>query len=110
MCTFNVRTLAFDGKNGIGHSEVILKLCQELGCDVIGLQETRRDGRSAFTAAGYTVFCSGADGSKCERKGTHGVGLAVRVYRGRGGKRRSRGVVHQRQTDESSHPTRRQIK
>ena len=78
MCTFNVRTLAFDGKNGIGHSEVILKLCQELGCDVIGLQETRRDGQSAFTAAGYTVFCSGAEDSKHERKRTHGVGLAVR--------------------------------
>ena len=25
--TFNVRTLAFNGKNGIGHSEVILKVC-----------------------------------------------------------------------------------
>ena len=76
--TFNVRTLAFNGKNGIGHSEVILKVCQELGCDVIGLQETRRDGQSTFTAAGYTVFRSGADGSKYERKGTYSVGLAVR--------------------------------
>ena len=76
--TFNVRTLAFNGKNGIGHSEVIMKVCQELGCDVVGLQETRRDGHSTFTAAGYTIFCSGADGSKHERKGTHGVGLAVR--------------------------------
>ena len=52
MGTFNVRTLAFNAKNGIGHSEVILKVCQELGCDVIGLQETRRDGQSTFTAAG----------------------------------------------------------
>ena len=41
---FNVRTLAFNGKNGIGYSEVILKVCQKLGCDVIGVQETRRDG------------------------------------------------------------------
>ena len=50
--TFIVLALAFNGKNGIGHSEVILKVCQELGCDVIGLQETRRDGQSTFTAAG----------------------------------------------------------
>ena len=66
--TFNVRKLAFNGKNGTGHSEVIMKVCQDLGCDVVGLPETRRDGHSTFTeeAAGYTIFCSGADGSKCE--------------------------------------------
>ena len=76
--TFNVRTLAVNGKNGIGYSEVILKVWQELRCDVIGFQETRRNGQSTFTAAGYTVFRSGADGGKYEKKGTHGVGLAVR--------------------------------
>ena len=38
----------------------------------------RRDGQSAFTAAGYVVFCSGADGGKYEKKGNHGVGLAVK--------------------------------
>ena len=54
--TFNVRTLAFNGKNGIGHSEVTMKVCHELGCDVIGLQETRRDRQSTFTAAGHTVL------------------------------------------------------
>ena len=78
MGTFIVLALAFNGKNSIGHSEVILKVCQELGCDVIGLQETRRGGQSTLTAAGYTVFCSGAEDSKHERKRTHGVGLAVR--------------------------------
>ena len=72
--TFNVRTLAFNGKYGIGHSEVILKICQQLGCGVIGLQESRRDGQSTFTAPRYTVFCFRADGSKYERKETHGVG------------------------------------
>lgn len=35
--TFNVRALAFDGANGIGPSEVVLKLCQALGYDVAGL-------------------------------------------------------------------------
>ena len=76
--TFNVRMFDFNSKNGIGHNEVILKVCQEVGCDVIGLQETRCDGQSTFTAAGYTVFYSGADDSKYKMKGTHGVGLAVR--------------------------------
>ena len=75
MGTFNVRTLAFNGKNGIGHSEVILRVCQELGCDVIGPEETRRDGQSTFTAAGCTICCSGVDGTKNERKESHGVGL-----------------------------------
>ena len=76
--TVNVRTLTGNGKNGIGYSEVILKVWQELGCNVIGFQETKRDGQSTFTTAGYTVFRSGADGSKYERKGTYSVGLAVR--------------------------------
>ena len=76
--TFNVRTLAFKGSNGIGHAEVILKTCEEAGCDIIGLQEVGRDGQSASTAAGYVVVCSGADGGKHdEKKGNHGVGLVV---------------------------------
>ena len=65
-------------RNGIGHAEVILKTCEDAGCDIIGLQEVRRDGRSAFTVAGYVAFGSGADGGKHEKKGNHGVGLAVR--------------------------------
>ena len=76
--TYNVRTLAFKGTNGIGHAEVIMKTCEDACCDVIGLQEVRRNGQCAFTAAGCVVFCSGADGGKYEKKGNHGVGLAVR--------------------------------
>ena len=38
----------------------------------------RRIERSAFSAAGYVVFCSGADEGKHEKKSNHGVGLAVR--------------------------------
>ena len=79
MGTFNVRTLAFKGTNGIGHTEVILKTCEDAGCDIIGLQEVRRNGKSVFTAAGCVVFCSGADGGKHEKKGNHRVGLAVRA-------------------------------
>ena len=48
-----------------------------LGCDVIGLQETRRPERIEFAAAGYRVFCRGVDGSS-GRAGQHGVGLAVK--------------------------------
>ena len=50
-----------------------------LRCDVIGLQETCRSGHSAFSQAGYLVYCSdecgGEDGGK---KGQGRVGLAVR--------------------------------
>ena len=85
MGTYNVRTLAFKGTNGIGHAEVILKTCEDASCDIIGLQEVKRNGQSAFAAVGYVVFCSGADGGKCEKKRNHGVGSAVREYRGRDG-------------------------
>ena len=34
--TYNVRTFAFKGTNGIGHAEVILKTCEDAGCDIIG--------------------------------------------------------------------------
>ena len=77
MGTYNVRTLAFMCTNGIGHAEVILKICEDAGDDFIGLQEVRRNGQSAFTAAGYVVFRTGAYGGKYEKKGNPGVGLAV---------------------------------
>ena len=51
--------------------------CKVLGCDVIGLQETRRPERTEFAAVGYRVFCSGEDGSS-GRPEQHGVGLAVK--------------------------------
>ena len=76
--TYNVRTLAFKGTNSIGHTELILKTCEDTGCDIKGLQEVRRNGQGAFTAAGNVVFCSGADEGKDGKKGNHGVGLAVR--------------------------------
>ena len=48
-----------------------------LGCDVIGLQETQKPGRTEFASAGYRVFCSGEDKSS-GRTGQHRVGLAVK--------------------------------
>ena len=38
--TFNVRTAAVKGVNGIGHIDFLLRPCAAKGCDVIGLQET----------------------------------------------------------------------
>ena len=45
----------------------------------LGLQETRRSGHSAFSQAGYLVYCSGeCGGENGGKKGQGGVGLAVR--------------------------------
>ena len=77
VATWNVRSLSLTGRGGAGHAEVLLQKCELLGCDVIGLQETRRPGRTEFATAGYRVFCSGVDGST-GRAGQHGVGLAVK--------------------------------
>ena len=57
--------------------EVLFKKCKVLGCDVMGLQEIRRQGRAGFAAYGHRVFCSGEDGSS-GRAGQHGVRLAVK--------------------------------
>ena len=66
--TFNVRKAAFKGVNGIGHIDVLSRICTAKGCDVIGLQETKREGISEIVAAGYRVYfrddCSGVRGRK----------------------------------------------
>ena len=57
---------------------MILKPFEDTGCDVIGSQEVRRSGQRDFTAAGYVVVCSGANGGKDENEGTFGLGSASR--------------------------------
>ena len=69
VATYNVRTLAVKGKNGYGQA-------RQLGCDFISLQETRRSGKTEFSAAGYRVFCSGQEETE-GRQELYGVGLAV---------------------------------
>ena len=55
------------------------KIDQGMGCDVIGLQETRRSGQSALLQAEYVVYCRGESGGDGEgKKSQGGVGLAVR--------------------------------
>ena len=62
--TQNVRTMAVDGTHGVGRVLDILCVYDRLGCDVISLQETRRSGHSAFSQAGYLVYCSGECGGE----------------------------------------------
>ena len=50
--TFNVRTAAVNGVNGIGHEDTLLRTCAAKGCDDIGSQETKRDGTSEISASG----------------------------------------------------------
>ena len=51
--TFNVRTGAVIDANGVLATSAP---CIEKGCDVIGLQETKRDGTSEIVTSGYRVF------------------------------------------------------
>ena len=41
IATHNVRTMAVDGKQGVGRAAEVLDVYQEMSCDIIGLQETR---------------------------------------------------------------------
>ena len=50
--TFNVRTAAINGANGIDHIDTLLRPCAAKGCDIIGMQEIKRDGTSETVASG----------------------------------------------------------
>ena len=76
--TFNVRTAAVNGVNGIGHIDTLLRSCAAKDCDVIQLQETKREGTSEITESGYRVFFSGDCSMVKGRKGQHGVGLVIK--------------------------------
>ena len=76
--TFNVRTAVVDGVNGIGNIDTLLRPRAAKSCDVIGLQETKRDGTSEIVASGYRVFFSGDCSGVKRRKEEHGVGLALK--------------------------------
>ena len=80
VATHNVRTMAVDETHEVGRALDVLSVYDRLGCDVIGLQETRRSGHSAFSQAGCLVYCSGECGDENGgKKGQGGVGLAVRT-------------------------------
>ena len=44
-----------DRKHGVGRAVEVLDVYQEMGCDIIGLQEMRRSGQSALLQAGYVI-------------------------------------------------------
>ena len=76
--TFNVCRAAVNGVNSIGDIDTLLRPWAVKGCDVIGLQETKRDGTFEIVASGCHVFFSGDCSGLKGRKGQHGVGLAMK--------------------------------
>ena len=64
VAAHNVRTMAVNGTHGVGRALDILSVYDRLGCDVIGLQETRRSGHPAFSQAGYLVYYSSECGDE----------------------------------------------
>ena len=57
-----------------GRAAEMLKTCEKLECDVVGLQETRPYGKKTFVRQGYAVYCSGEREQKGQQRG---VALAV---------------------------------
>ena len=76
--TFNVRTATTNDVHGIDHTDILLRSCAASGCDVIGLQETKRDGTFEIVASGYRVYFSGVCSGVESRKWQHGFGLAIK--------------------------------
>ena len=74
MGMYNVRTPAFKATNGIGHAEVKLKTCE----DAHRIAGGEAQGTKCLYGGGVCCGCSGAGGGKYEKKGNHGVGLAIR--------------------------------
>ena len=71
--TFNVRTAAVNGVNGIEHIDTLLRPRAAKGCDVVGLQETKRDGTSKTVASGYRVLSAVIAAGLREGKGSMGL-------------------------------------
>ena len=65
--------LVCKGSHGHGRDEVVLHEAAAKNIVVLGIQETRRPGRTVSTAAGYRVFYSGS-----VKGGQQGVALAVK--------------------------------
>ena len=54
VVTYNVHALAVKGMDGYGHAERALAKSRQLGCDIIGLQDTRRSEKTEVSAAGLS--------------------------------------------------------
>ena len=73
VATYNAISLAVKRANGYGRDEVVLHEAAAKLISVLGIQETRRPGRTVSTAAGFRVFYSGST-----QGGQHGVALVVK--------------------------------
>ena len=69
-----MRSLSVKGANGYGRDEVVLHEAAAKHISVLGIQETRRPGRTVSTAAGFRVFYSGST----QQGGQHGVASPVK--------------------------------
>ena len=69
VATYNVRTLAVKRANGYGQDFSVLYEAARLDISVVGLQETKRAGRTEFEAAGFRVFCCGSEEGLASRGG-----------------------------------------
>ncbi|CAB1108931.1 unnamed protein product [Ectocarpus sp. CCAP 1310/34] len=77
--TFNVRTLAYSGRNPIGHNVMtVMQICSATGCDVMELHESRREGQGSIAHDGYVIIWSGARAGTKDKRGVHGVGIAIK--------------------------------
>ena len=79
IATHNVRTMDVDGKHGVGRAAGVLGVYQAMGCDIIGLQKTRRSSQSALLQAVYVTNYSDESGADGEgKKAQSRVRLALR--------------------------------
>eukprot|EP00752_Nemacystus_decipiens_P015555 g13878.t1 len=62
------------------------------GCDVIGLQETRREGQGCIEQGEYVIMWSGSRPGTKDKKGVHGVALALKTEMWDGVEERGRTV------------------
>ena len=58
-----------DWKHGVGRAAEVLDVYQEMGRDIIGLQETRRSGQSALLQDGYHMLFTAAASPEATGKG-----------------------------------------
>ena len=63
-----MRTMAVDGKHGVGREAEVPGVYQEVGCGIVSLLETRRRGQSALLQAGYAVTAAVSPETKGEWK------------------------------------------
>eukprot|EP00752_Nemacystus_decipiens_P007608 g6799.t1 len=57
----------------------VVQICSETGCDVIGLQETRREGQGCIEQGEYVIMLSGARAGTKDKLEVHGVALAIKT-------------------------------